>query len=466
MTMVSRCTSFSQRHALLQGLAVALVAVLLTGCDTLDFEDPNAPQADVVSIQNLATGTEGAMRDELDIYLQTVAIFGREGYFFEPADPRYTGELYVGPLDPNGFLVTDPWSGRYRTIRNANELRDRAAIQREETPNQFSEDDLRAVEGFAKTIIGYELLLVLNSTWDNGLKIEFNDDVNTPVVSRADAFAEIERYLDEGFADLDGVEAFPFTLSSGFDDGGFGIPDGFRQFNRAVRARVAAYQGKYGDVLDALDDSFINPMGNLDRGVYHVYATGIGERTNPLFEVPTSSGVKLRAHPSFGTDARPNDERFAEKVLDRTADANSPENSFSASPSAANGLSSALVVTLFETSTSPIPILRNEELLLLRAEAYTLGANQDLNAAVADLDVIRLAAGLGPYGGPVTETAVFDELLYNRRYSLFIEGHRWIDVRRFDLLDTLPQDMVNPDNPTPSTIFAQVPIPLDETPEN
>jgi hypothetical protein len=33
-----------------------------------------------------------------------------------------------------------------------------------------------------------------------------------------------------------------------------------------------------------------------------------------------------------------------------------------------------------------------------------------------------------------------DELLYNRRYSLFLEGHRWIDYRRHGRLDALPRD--------------------------
>jgi hypothetical protein len=34
-----------------------------------------------------------------------------------------------------------------------------------------------------------------------------------------------------------------------------------------------------------------------------------------------------------------------------------------------------------------------------------------------------------------------NELLYNRLYSLLFEGgHRWIDLRRFNLLTTIPQE--------------------------
>ena len=59
------------------------------------------------------------------------------------------------------------------------------------------------------------------------------------------------------------------------------------------------------------------------------------------------------------------------------------------------------------------------------------------------LDLIRTTSGgLAPYSGPVTQQALIDELLYNRRYSLLFEGgHRWIDLRRFGRLDELPMDL-------------------------
>jgi starch-binding outer membrane protein, SusD/RagB family len=467
MTMMYDRSSISSSIASFLGLF--LLVGLLTGCDSLEFSDPNAPNADAVSLQNLATGTEGAMRGNLNIYYQTTGIFGREAYYFEPADPRYTDELYVGPLDPNGFLVTNPWSARYRAIRNANDLITRAEDIREATPDAFSEADLNAAVGFARTIIGYQLLLVLNSTWDNGLKTEFNDDVTTDVVSRASAFVEIDQYLDGGFNALQSAGAtFPFQLSAGFSEQGFGTPAGFAEFNRAIRARSAAYQEDYLAANTALVESFVSPdEADLDVGAYHVYATGVGERLNPLFEVPTAPSVKLRAHPSILNDARPGDTRFTSKVLDRTADAESSDNDFEASPPAANGLESAFVVTLYDGSTSPVPIIRNEELLLIRAEANIRGDTPDLNAAVDDLNIVRRAAGLGNYTGAVTEEALFEELIYNRQYSLFLEGHRWVDARRFGRLDELEfaYDTVG-DGSRPSIVFEQVPIPQNETPEN
>ena len=101
-------------------------------------------------------------------------------------------------------------------------------------------------EAFAKTVIGYQLLLALNYLDDNGIKIEFSDDITTPFVSKAEAFAEIERYLDEAYSQLQGEATFPFQLTTaGFGFGPFGALDGFAQFNCALRARVAAYKGTY-----------------------------------------------------------------------------------------------------------------------------------------------------------------------------------------------------------------------------
>ncbi|HEU4648923.1 MAG TPA: RagB/SusD family nutrient uptake outer membrane protein, partial [Gemmatimonadales bacterium] len=79
----------------------------------------------------------------------------------------------------------------------------------------------------------------------------------------------------------------------------------------------------------------------------------------------------------------------------------------------------------------PIPIIRNEELILLRAEAKLGQGNT--GGAIADIDIVRTNAGkLAPYSGSTAPDAVLAELLYNRRYSLLWEqGTTWNDARRF-----------------------------------
>jgi hypothetical protein len=76
--------------------------------------------------------------------------------------------------------------------------------------------------------------------------------------------------------------------------------------------------------------------------------------------------------------------------------------------------------------------------------------------AVIALDIIRESAGLDPYTGAMDAASLTDEMLTQRRYSLYAEGHRWIDVRRYNRLDELPIDRANDD------VFSQFPIPLTE----
>jgi len=78
-------------------------------------------------------------------------------------------------------------------------------------------------------------------------------------------------------------------------------------------------------------------------------------------------------------------------------------------------------------------VLRLAELYLIRAEAYAKSGNTQ--AALEDLNTIRNRAGLPNWtmtDVPDIEQAVLDE----RRRELFSEwGHRWLDLRRFGVID-------------------------------
>jgi hypothetical protein len=211
-------------------------------------------------------------------------------------------------------------------------------------------------------------------------------------------------------------------LSSGFLL--FNKPSTFRTFNRALRARVAVYQRDWNTALTALNNSFLNTAAPLTFGPYQVYGTGANDQLNETWEDPTASSNRLVVHPSFRNDAEPGDTRFSTKVFVR-ADTIFFDN-----------LSSDMAVNILSSSTDRLPIIRNEELILLRAEA-NIGLGQ-FGAAEADINLVRQAAGLGPV--TLDATNALDQLLYEKRYSLFMEGHRWIDTRRYDKLGTLPLD--------------------------
>jgi hypothetical protein len=93
-------------------------------------------------------------------------------------------------------------------------------------------------------------------------------------------------------------------------------------------------------------------------------------------------------------------------------------------------------------------------LVLIYAEANI--QNNDAADAVTALNVIRAAHGLAPYSGVTTSAALLTELLYERRYSLYCEGHRWIDLRRYGLLGTLPIDRAG------DAVWGEFPLPVSE----
>ena len=108
------------------------------------------------------------------------------------------------------------------------------------------------------------------------------------------------------------------------------------------------------------------------------------------------------------------------------------------------------------SNVTSIPFIKNEELILLKAEAHA-NLNQT-NQAVEAINIIRNAAGIGNYSGATTQAALIDEILYQRRYSLWAEpwGHRWIDARRYDRLNQIPTRYDG------GTIFTQFPHPQAE----
>jgi starch-binding outer membrane protein, SusD/RagB family len=423
----------------------AALLTSVTACEIDEVTDPNDPTRDniesnatVGELNNLVAGTESLMRDELGFYYDVVGIIGREYYFFTDADPRYTGELLgkeESVLDEAGFYGTRPYAGRYRAVLNANILI--SAV--ENTSADLTEEEKNGYIGFAKTAQAYSYLLALNLQYDNGIRIDVSDPDNLGAfVDYGAALTTIATLLDEGYALLSSAgDEFRFNLSSGF--AGYDTPATFAQFNRAIKARVEIYAGNKAAALAALDASFFDLSGALDEGPDHFYSTSGNDIVNPVYRVPGGAEA-LVAHPSFETDIRAGDTRLAEKTASRAV-------------ATSDGLSGNRDVTLYASLASAIPIIRNEELILLYAEA-NIGSNN--TEAIEALNVIRNAHGLGDYAGATTDAALIDELLYNRRYSLFGEGHRWIDLRRYDRLNTLPTDRAGDD------VWVQLPRPVSE----
>ena len=444
--------------------SISVVAVLLFAgaCKDLVVPDFNNPGLDDLTnnptptkiaqaSQGLLVGTRVGIGEQ-NGYVSLLGIVGRESYNFDPADPRFITEMLIGPLDGGspafgGNLFAAP----YRNIRNANIL-----LGAVDKVIGMSASQKSAVQGFAKTIQALDYLNVINTRDDLGAPLDVNigpTDAPAPIVAKAIVFAQISTLLDDGLTALGaGGTAFPFALSPGFSS--FATPADFVKFNRALKARVEAYRGNYAAVLTALNGSFLDASAPLTLGAYHSYSTGSGDTPNALFD---PAGRAILGHPSIVTDAETKpDGTLDARVLSKVAHLSAPRT--------VQGITTDLVFIVYGSNTSPIGIIRNEELILLRAEARYF--TNDFTGALADINRIRTTSGgLAPRGPFLNQSDFVTELLKQRRYSLLFEGgHRWIDARRFGLLTTLPKAL--PTHTVPSRFpfpeaecLARVPAP-------
>lgn len=388
-------------------------------------------------LNSLVVGALSGMRNEDGIYLDAAGVIGREMYRFSSADPRYTSDLMgSAPLNNTGFYLTNPWGARYRTVKNCNVLIDAA-----NNSSLISDAEKKGYTGFAKTLKAFELLLNLNLTYTNGIRVDVADPNHLgPIVGYDEAIGDIAALLDEAQTDLNGATV-SFPLTSGFT--GFDDAAGLIKFNRALAARVAVYRKQWQDALTDLSASFIDTSNsaNLYAGVYEVFGTGTGDQLNPAFFPQNQNGEVRLAHPTYAKDITAGDDRINKATLRTT-------------PASNAGLTSDRDVWVYTSSTAPIPIIRNEELILIYAEANIQNGN--LAEGEKAINIIRNAHGVANYSGVVTKDALINEMLYQRRYSLFYEGHRWVDMRRYDKLNELPIDR------TGDQVWTAMPIPQTE----
>jgi starch-binding outer membrane protein, SusD/RagB family len=436
-----------------------LLPLLLAGtasCKSNEIINTNNPSIDQLTgsptAATVATAAQGmliSIRNLAGTYAQTAGIFGREVYNLDPSEPRTVNGFLVGPLEPGGFGIEFGFTNTFRGIR-AGEAILTAADQLE----SLSAAQKEAIRGYVKTMQAYLFLGQALVRDDLGLPIAVSATgagEPEPVVAKAAVYANIIRLLDEAKAHLAaGGTTFPFRLHSGF--AGFDTPTTFLRFNRALKARVEIYTKGYPGVLTSLTESFINTSnGNratLDIGAYHVFSTASGDAANTLSDVTPRAIVVV---PSFLTDAQ----RRPDNSVDLRASSKAVVSTTTLSQ---QGVSSNLRNTLYPTNSTPVAIIRNEELILLRAEARWFTG--DKAGAIADINFIRTnSGGLAPTSltAGSSDDQFVTELLYNRRYSLFFEyGHRWWDARRFNRLNTLDKAL------STHRIFPYIPYPADE----
>ena len=451
--------------------ALAAAGLVLVACSDkqLDITNPNTPtvaaaSADQQALQLQVTGLLRQLRNGRGGFITETGRLGREAFVYTPQEGRNTSHYLIGlvgqnRLDNAGFAVGS-WATQYGNLRDIFNVKNSVTA----SPN-LSVEQKSALTGLARTLEAMELLYVIATRDTIGAVVEIKQDASdlAAFVSRDSVYKYILNTLDAGATALAaGGATFPVALHSGFT--GFNTPATFRTFNRAIAARAASYYATSGGgtaawqtALTALSASFLNSAATtraaLDAGPSHPYSTASGDVNNPL---NATTNTDLFAHPSFTTDAQNKadgtpDNRYSSKIGARATRA-APQSL---------GISSSIGFNIYPTTSNSIPIIRNEELILIRAEA--LLATGDKAGAIAMINQVRTnSGGLAPstLTAASADADILTAVLYEKRYSLMLEGNRWIDMRRYNRLSQLPLDITTGTN---AHFIARVqPIPQTE----
>jgi len=460
-------------------LSAAALVTIVAGCSSheLNITNPNVAtvggaSSDPTALQLLATGLLTDQRGTRAGFIQNVGIFGREAYVFTPTEGRNTTHFIIGitvggvqKLDPTGF-ATGPWAGPYGALRDIFNFKKIVNAKADLSAAQKS-----AALGLAETIESLMLFEIVQTHDTLGAIVEMQEDPLqvSAFVSRDSAYRYILNTLDDAAAKLNaGGAAFPFTITSGFT--GFTTPANFAKFTWALKAKAAAHYATAGGgttawnaSLTALTNSFLNAAATtraaFDAGVYDTYAPA-PDTPNPL---NSATNTNLYSHMSFQADAQLKadnvtpDDRFTAKIA---VNALTPRSG-PISNGAATSATSSNGFRIWTSTSASIPIIRNEELILIRAEARL--ATGDKAGAIADLNQVRVNSG-GLPASTLTVANTNDEvlmgILYEKRYSLMMEGVRWVDYRRYNKLNLIPLDVTT--GPNKNFVAKVVPIPQAE----
>jgi hypothetical protein len=412
-------------------LSALLLANGLMSCGITTTEEVispnNASLSSVTSnatkgqLDALAIGQIGRARDGVDTYTQVVGTAGKELFNFNSTENRWMTELNgTKPLDNSNFY-SGATTAFGPAVRQANTLIAAVANTKSVTAQEAS-----GYLGLANTFKGLANLYELNVQYTNGVRLNVEDPLKPSKFATYDeSLAGIKKFLDDGAAQLDAAgAAFPFAMPATY--AGFNTPATFKKFNRAIALRVAIYQKDWTTAAALLPQTFLSETGSLTAGPSHTFNPTNPDVGNPLIN---TSSVRIVGVEKLWNDAEAGDLRLTNKLK-----VVSPSISFT------NGVvyATKYLANMYNSASSSVPIIRNEELVLIAAE---VAAQQGKTAdATKYINIVRAAAGLKNYAGATDKDALINAVLKERAYSLWYEGHRWVDMRRYGKLGeiTLP----------------------------
>jgi hypothetical protein len=260
-------------------------------------------------------------------------------------------------------------------------------------PNQFTAAQVTATRGFIRTMKALEYWRVIELHDSVGAVLQ-NDDptVVSDIKCKATVTTYIAALLDTANADFTaagGATTIPFALPSGFTNFGrdYSVVSNLVLFNRGLKGKVDFFRAldrknptpalfptaiaELTQALAGVAPGAVAPA-TFKNGVYYVFVPGGSENTPNII-----SDSKIGLNPKVADSVQAGDTR-ASKIVPRP-------------PTAGFGLATSITyigaVATTANQSAPLAILRDEELVLLRAQAE-IEAGQLANA-ILDINSVR-----------------------------------------------------------------------------
>lgn len=455
------------RHTALV-LSPLLAAAVLASCKDSNVPFLTAPTqvaATTVGIQNGITGLFSAARNDISNYVTFMSTFSRDAANFTNTEPRYITEgMGLIPISTTDqFFSASIWDIEFRNAKFANQI---VATLPTVTP-AYSASDAAAITGVVQTMKALQFMMLAETRDTLGVSpysIDVSGTVPAPVFCNKDVWRYIVALLDSANTSLQtaGPNPLPVTLPPGFASVSVTAapsttPGAFAAFNRALAAKaglelayaIARNSGgtaptpasagtpdalALGRADSAMHASALFSPGALTTpapggftddafGVYHSWSAQSGDQLNPINGEVGTLAVLWDMVVDVDTV---NDARWHAKFA---VNPNAvQQSSFAAS-------ASPYIYAYYPTVSTPLPIVRNEELVLVDAQIQ-LGLGNLPNAVTLINDVHQQAGGFGsPLVIAANYVAVRNALLKEQRISTILEGSedRTIALRMYGM---------------------------------
>lgn len=393
-------------------LGVLLAALAASGCD-LDLNDPNFPTEEVVfgdgqNLLAIGIGIQAEAAAMMGPFIFSTSLTTDEMGAGAASFPNFQSADRGEPLLAAQYLSEQPWIDAYRVVKLADDL---LGAVPDANLRADTKSGLLAMAGSFKAMAFGHLATLYESA-----PIEAGIDNPSP------AFAPRQELLEEAIALLEAARSQIANQAPG------------DEFNTSVRAPGF----DLAVTIDALLARYNLMAGNLGEAVAAAERVPAQARSefrfsptdpNPVYTVMYNSGNawQLRARQLLRLEAEEGDERVAYWVT----------------PASIVGASFTLDdLTRYRSSDEAFAVFLPDEMKLIRAEA--LARQNDLDGARALINAVRTQCPADVSDEPAAclparsaaelpnQAAVLEEVLWQRRYELFLQGVRIDDLRRFD----------------------------------